>query len=119
MVQDSELVVLSGFAQINGGKPSPPAFLGALQKSRVAPILLPNGFAFPALRKTAARGYDRGTTTRHGPESLHARIRELTEECRRLRKELVTSTNDRIASNAMANDIPMPSRRTRQRLKKE
>lgn len=45
-------------------------------------------------------------------EALTVRIRELTEECRRLREELSKSTKDRIAENPMANDRPMPQRRT-------
>lgn len=46
-------------------------------------------------------------------ERLYARIRELTEECRRLRQELGTSTKDRIAKNPMANDKDSAPRRAR------
>ena len=38
------------------------------------------------------------------PERLRSRIRELTDECRRLREELRKSTQDRIAGNPMANE---------------
>jgi hypothetical protein len=51
------------------------------------------------------------------PERLRARIRELTEECRRLREELGKSTRDRLAANPLANDagVPVAYRRRKSR----
>ena len=51
-------------------------------------------------------------------DALHARIRELTEECRRLREDLGKSTKDRIAQNVMVNERPMPPRRNRPKSRK-
>ena len=81
-----------------------PAFTAAPRQR--SPTSASGGYTVPKVRDT-------------DPDALNARIRELTEECRRLREELGRSTKDRIAHNAMANDIPMPPRRNRPRPKKQ
>lgn len=58
--------------------------------------------------KSALNEYTLAKLHDANPERLRARIRELTEECRRLREELGKSTKDRLATNPLANDDGAP-----------